>query len=175
MLYQQAMDEIKRTDELLSQSYACRKSLYSCGVIYEKYRNPVALASFLDYLASGRCTTLTGADGAYNIFENEIRLDCIVTKLDVVIKKLDQIIDNQYALYSVMSEMKSSLQSLDRTSKEMADSVKAIEGYQKTIAGNTSVIAENTAVIAHNTAVTALYAKKNAELTDALGFMVALK
>lgn len=175
MLYQQAMDEIKRTDELLSQSYACRKSLYSCGVIYEKYRNPVALASFLDYVASGRCTTLTGADGAYNIYENEVRLDRIVTKLDVVIKKLDQIIENQHSLYSLMSEMNSSLKSLDRTSKEMADSIKAIEGCQKTIAESTSVIAENTAVIAHNTAVTALYAKKNAELTDALGFMVALK
>lgn len=175
ILYQQALDEINRTDELLAQSYACRQSLYNCGVIYEKYRNPVALASFLDYLASGRCTTLTGADGAYNIFENEVRMDLIVTKLDVVINKLDQVIKNQYSLYALMSEMNSSLKSLDRTSRKMVDSLEAIESCQNTIAKNTSVIAENTAVIAHNTAVTALYAKKNAELTDALGFMVALK
>ena len=36
-------------------------------------------------------------------------------------------------------------------------------------------IADNTSVIAHNAAVTAYYAKINAELTNALGFMVALR
>ena len=50
-----------------------------------------------------------------------------------------------------------------------------IARYQKNTAENTAAIAENMAVVAHNTAVTALYAKKNAELTNALGFMVALK
>ena len=36
-------------------------------------------------------------------------------------------------------------------------------------------LSKNSDVIAHNTAVTAYYSKINAELTDALGFMVALK
>ena len=36
-------------------------------------------------------------------------------------------------------------------------------------------IAKNSDVIAHNTAVTAYYSKINAELTDSLGFMMALK
>ena len=38
-----------------------------------------------------------------------------------------------------------------------------------------SKIADNTEVIAYNTEKTAYYAKKNAELTNALGFLVALK
>ena len=175
VLYQATIDEIQSTEKMLSHSYACLQNLYSCGVIYEKYRNAVAISSFYDYFASERCSTLTGADGAYNIFENEVRLDRIVTKLDVVIKKLDQIIDNQYALYSAMSEMNETLKSLDRTSRGMADSLNEIARYQKNTAENTAAIAENMAVVAHNTAVTALYAKKNAELTNALGFMVALK
>ena len=37
-----------------------------------------------------------------------------------------------------------------------------------------SRIADNTEVIAYNTERTAFYAKKNTELTNALGFMVAL-
>lgn len=167
-LFQQTTEDIKRTEELLAQSYSCRQSLYSCEIIYEKYRNPVALASFYDYLAAGRCTSLTGADGAYNIYENEVRLDRIVTKLDVIIRKLDHIKDNQYSLYAVMSAMNSNLNTLNSTASAMADSLEKIKGYQKDIFKNTSVIA-------HNTAVTAFYAKKNAELTDALGFMVALK
>lgn len=168
VLYQETSKEIQLTEELYAQSYACLQSLYSCGVVYEKYRNPVALASFYDYLAAGRCTTLTGADGAYNIYENEIRLDRIVTKLDVVIKQLEQIKDNQYALYSEMSKMNANLEALNSTARTMNESMYSIKDYQKNIS-------DNTAIIAHNTAVTAFYAKKNAELTNALGFMVALK
>jgi len=168
VLYQETLKEIQRTEELYSQSYACLQSLYSCGVVYEKYRNPVALASFYDYLAAGRCTTLTGADGAYNIYESEVRLDRIVIKLDVVIKQLEQIKNNQYALYSEMSKMNANLETINSTARSMAASLENIKDYQKNIS-------DNTAIIAHNTAVTAFYAKKNAELTNALGFMIALK
>lgn len=168
LLYQEALKEIQLIKEMYSQSYSCLQKLYSCGVVYEKYHNPVALASFYDYLAAGRCTTLTGADGAYNIYETEMRMDCIITKFDVVIKQLEQIKNSQYALYSAMCEMNSNLNMLNTTTGKMEDSLKSINCYQKDISNNT-------AVIAHNTAVTALYAKKTAELTDALGFMVALK
>ena len=38
-----------------------------------------------------------------------------------------------------------------------------------------TTIAKNSDVIAHNTAATAYYAKKNAELTNAMGYLVALR
>lgn len=174
-LYQETLKEIQSTEKMFSQSYACLRSLYSCGIIYEKYRNPVALSSFYDYLAAGRCASLTGADGAYNIFESEVRLDLIITKLDVVISQLDQIRANQYTLYCEMSKMNKSLDELNRTANSMSDRLWNIEEHQKKISNNTKKISDITEVIAHNTAVTAFYAKKNAELTDALGFMVALK
>lgn len=174
-IYQETLKEIQSTEKMFSQSYACLRSLYSCGIIYEKYRNPVALSSFYDYLAAGRCESLTGADGAYNIFESEVRLDLIITKLDVVISQLDQIRANQYTLYCEMSKMNKSLDELNRTADSMSDRLRNIEEHQKKISNNTKKISDITEVIAHNTAVTAFYAKKNAELTDALGFMVALK
>lgn len=174
-IYQETLKEIQSTEKMFSQSYACLRSLYSCGIIYEKYRNPVALSSFYDYLAAGRCESLTGADGAYNIFESEVRLDLIITKLDVVISQLDQIRANQYTLYCEMSKMNKSLDELNRTAKSMSHRLWNIEEHQKKISNNTKKISDITEVIAHNTAVTAFYAKKNAELTDALGFMVALK
>jgi hypothetical protein len=167
-LYQETMKEIHTTEALLAQAYGCLESLYNCGVIYEKYRDPVALASFYDYFASGRCATLTGPDGAYNLYESEVRMDLVITKLDVVIKKLEDIKKNQYMLYSVMSAMNQNLNELNRTASEMATSVNAMKC-------SVATIADNSAVIAHNTAVTAFYAKKNAELTNALGFMMALK
>ena len=38
-----------------------------------------------------------------------------------------------------------------------------------------TTIAKNSDVIAHNTAAAAYYAKKNAELTNAMGYLVALR
>ena len=38
-----------------------------------------------------------------------------------------------------------------------------------------TTIAKNSDVIAHNTAATAYYAEKNAELTNAMGYLVALR
>ena len=64
------------------------KTLYGLDVIYEKYRNITAIGSFIDYFASGRCTEFAGPDGAYNINENELRLDRITDKMDVIISKL---------------------------------------------------------------------------------------
>lgn len=168
VLHKGIIQEIRKTEELLAQSHGCLKSLYSCGVIYNKYWDPVALASFYDYLASGRCTTLTGPDGAYNLYESEIRMDMVITKLDVVVERLEDIKKNQYALYSVMADMKENLRELNRSTSAMKESVERIES-------GVDEMVDTSAVIAHNTAVTAFYAKKNAELTNALGFMMALK
>ena len=63
-----------------------------------------AACSIYEYLQSGRCIQLQGHDGAYNLYENERRLDRIVEKLDDVIMRLDQIKSSQYMLYSAIHE-----------------------------------------------------------------------
>ena len=45
----------------------------------------------------------------------------------------------------------------------------------ETIEGDLDIIAKNTEVTAFYSKVNAYYAKKNAELTNALGFLIALK
>ena len=44
----------------------------------------VMVCSLYEYVCSGRCDTLAGHEGAYNIWEMEIRLDKIVTQLGLV-------------------------------------------------------------------------------------------
>lgn len=81
------------------------QEFYDNGPIYEKYRNLPAVASFYDYFRSGRCKTFGerhGADGAYNIYENELNQKMIISKLDIVVNKLDQIKENQYSLYEAI-------------------------------------------------------------------------
>lgn len=160
-------EEVREAEDLLKRIYECRNSLYAYEIVFGKYRNVVALSTFYEYLMAGRCTTLDGTDGAYNLYENEIRADMIISQLSQVIEKLDDIKDTQYMIYS---ELQTVNRSLDHLNKTMDTALISIQNMESDIAN----ISKNTDVIAHNTAVTAHYAKVNAELTNALGFMIAL-
>lgn len=159
-------DEVREAEDFLKKLYECRNGLYAYEIVFGKYRNVVALSTFYEYLMAGRCTALEGADGAYNLYENQIRADMIIGQLSQVIEKLDDIKDSQYMIYS---ELQTVNRSLDHLNKTMDSALVSIQNMEKDVAN----ISKNTAVIAHNTAVTAHYAKINAELTNALGFMVA--
>lgn len=117
--------------------------LYSKDIIYSKYRNIIAIASIYEYLDSGRCEQLEGADGAYNIYEMEVRLDRIITKLDVVINNLEQIKNNQYYLYSAINELKPYI---ENTSKAIIENTEKLNE----IGVNTAVTAYTTQVIERN-------------------------
>ena len=67
--------------------------------------------------------------------------------------------------------MNSALAAIYNIENSASDAVIQLEGISQI--GTT--IAKNSDVIAHNTAATAYYTKKNAELTDALGYLAALK
>lgn len=77
---------------------------YEKNIIFPKYRNIVAISSLYEYLESGRCSRLDGHEGAYNIYENELRQEIIIRKLDDVIQRLDMIADNQIMLYNAITE-----------------------------------------------------------------------
>lgn len=160
--------EISAAEELLKKTYAARNELYAYDIVFEKYRNTVALSSFYEYLVSGRCSALEGADGAYNIYESEIRANRVIAQLDAVVSSLEDIKENQYMMYREMQNTNSLLKNLNNTMDKALTSIQSIEA-------NTTKVAENSDVIAHNTAVTAYYSKVNAELTNALGYMVAFK
>ena len=156
--------EIDNTIELVKSQIKCKNELYTSGIVYGKYRDLVALSSFYEYLLAGRCTSLEGSDGAYNIYEGEIRSDLIISKLSDVVESLEEIKKNQYMVYT---QLHSAALDLEKLNSKM-DSALAVLDY-------VPAIAKSAEMIAYNTEQTAYYAKKNKELTDALGFMVALK
>lgn len=167
--------EIFKVEELLKNTIAARNELYAYDIIFAKYRNIVALSSFYEYLVSGRCSLLAGHDGAYNIYENEIQMNRVVDRLDTVISSLDEIKHNQYLIYKSLQSIDASLCSLNSTMDKALTSIQGIEKHATSINEYMVHISKNSDVIAHNTAVTAYYSKINAELTNALGYMVAFK
>ena len=209
--------EISQAEAQLKQAVKARGKLYAYNIIHPKYRTHVAVTSFYEYLDTGRCTALQGADGAYNLYEAECRSNLIISQLNTIVTKLEEIKQNQLMMYRELTRINASLDSLNdsmekvisqlgtmqvsmdrmnaylddiaiqtsatarstaataRSTREIAKTTQTIAGHTEATARNTAAIADNTAVIAHYSAVTAHYSKINAELTDALGFMIALK
>ena len=167
-------DEIREAEELLKNLYATRNKLYSYDIVFGKYRDVVALTSFYEYLMAGRCDSLEGAHGAYNIYESEIRANQVIAQLSAVLASLEQIQKNQYMVYTELKGIHSSLNKLNNTMGRALQSIQSIKANTDSMTSYMETIAQNTDVIAHNTAKTAYYAKINAELTNSLGFMMAL-
>lgn len=80
-------------------------TLYAKDIIYPKYRTLPALTSIYEYLLAGRCEELTGPHGAYNMYEDEIRKDTVISQLNTVIENLEQIRQNQYMLYEQIKDI----------------------------------------------------------------------
>jgi len=150
--------EITEAETLLKSICECRSIIYNYDIVFIKYRDVVALSTFYEYLQAGRCTTLIGANGAYNLYEEQLRGEKIIGQLSQVISQLDEIKESQYMIYSELQKVN---KNLDRLNSTMDKALIAVQNLEKDVAH----ISENTDVIAHNTAVTAYYSKLNTELT----------
>ena len=91
-------------------------SLYEEGIIYSKYRNLVAVSTIYEYLASGRCDQLEGPNGAYNLYEMELRQNIVIGQLSTITERFEQIKENQYTLYY-------EIQNANRNSESMLSSI----------------------------------------------------
>ena len=114
----------------------------------------VAVIRMLEYFDSGRCTALTGADGAYNKYEEEIRQDAIISKLDTAINCLYQIRDTQYMLYESL--------------EDCLDELGAITAQNDKLISTNQDISQNSAIAAYNSKIAA-------SNSDALVFIEAYK
>lgn len=102
--YDKAKKEVAQLDAPLYETQDLLVKLYEMDIIFPKYRNMVAMCTMYEYLASGRCTELTGPNGAYNLFESELRQNLIINQLEAINTNLEQIKQNQYILYQGIME-----------------------------------------------------------------------
>ena len=126
----------QKTDDLIEK-------LYTLDIIHPKYRNFMAIAQIYEYLETGRCDTLEGPNGAYNLYEQELRQNIIIDHLEQVIDKLD-------ILNQTMSRVCDAINESNRLLSNIASTVSRIEV-------NTALIAYNTQFIAYNTEIANKY------------------
>lgn len=134
-------NEIQIASSKANDSIQLLNQMYTSNIIYPKYRNLPAISSFLDYFSSGRCTSLTGPYGAYNLYESEARMDGIITRLDNISSQLTQIQFNQRMLFFALKNCNETVSRLCRSVENSANHLSQIAASQSKIEENSAMAA----------------------------------
>ena len=134
----------------LTETQSILDKLYDLDYIYPKYRTLPALTSIYEYLVTGRCEELSGPHGAYNLYEDEVRKDTVISQLNTVIANLEQIKQNQYMLYQ-------QVKAIQKNTSVIAAEITQIRGYTAAITQLSALNAYYSALTARNTGITAAY------------------
>lgn len=127
----------------INQTEAILNKVYSANIIHPKYRNFVAVSQIYEYFETGRCSELEGPNGAYNLYENELRLNTIIDKLDIIISQLA-------TLNATMGMVVSAINYSNSMLSDISSSLGRIEA-------NTALTAYNSQCIAFNTDLSSRY------------------
>ena len=128
---------------LINETEKLLNTVYSKNIIHPKYRNFIAVAQIYEYFDTGRCDELGGANGAYNLFEQELRQNIIIDKLDKIIVQLEELNRTMSAICGAISYTNSLLNGISST--------------LSSINANTAYTAYNTQCIAYNTKIANQY------------------
>lgn len=161
LVKQMLENELQLAKKTCKELLVAKERYYSPDIIFGKYRDFAPVATIYEYLKAGRCTTLEGPDGAYNLYESELRSNTIIAKLDVVIEKLEELKNTQYMLCNALEDINCSLSSIDGKLDKACWSL-------ENISNSTESIAQNSAVIAYNSETTAFYSKMTASISAAM-------
>lgn len=115
--------EIEFLEKSIEETTRQLNDYYDLNVIYPKYRGMVYVCSIYEYIESGRCDSLAGPYGAYNMLENDIKFARVVEKMDNIISNLEQIKENQNELYYAIRETNNQLAALDNSIKKVTENI----------------------------------------------------
>lgn len=146
--------QLNQAKILYQQTASTLKQFYDLEIIYPKYRGLVPISMFYEYLSSGRCSRLDGHEGAYNIYEQELRMNLILSKLDDIIERLDQIQESQYLIANAIRES-------NRTAQQICNAVVHCSNQLQDINENTEATKYFSQITAMNTTYMAWFKNYN--------------
>ena len=112
------------------------------------------MCSIYEYFGSGRVDTLEGPNGAYNLYESELRQNLIVNSLDKISSNLEIVKSNQFILYNELinnsKELNTKLSDISNSLNKTLYSVKNIEDLSRITAESSYINAYCSQVTAEN-------------------------
>lgn len=123
--------------------------IYEADILAPKYRNMTAVLTIYEYFIYGRCEELTGHEGAYNLYESELRMGIIINSLSEIITKLDAIQQNQYMIYNAIKQTQSILDSLSYSMQNLSSDINSISNNTDLSSYYSRMSAENTKTLTY--------------------------
>lgn len=132
-----------------------RKDFYGNGLIPEKYRDAVPMATMYDYFATRICSKLEGYEGAFARFEYQIRLDRIASTVDQISRKMDAVIRNQGQILRKVEDIDRHIDSVVAKIEENGSRMGDIQKGMQNMQGSLDRVAENAELTKYYSEVTA--------------------
>lgn len=111
--------QLKQVSAQLIKTQETLDKLYAFNIINHNYRNINAVSAFWEYLDKERRTTLSGAGGAYELYEQDCKFDQIITSL----KNIDT---STSAILGKIDRLNELVQDANRTQKMILQSTRQI-------------------------------------------------
>ncbi|MCR4874448.1 MAG: hypothetical protein K5923_01730 [Clostridia bacterium] len=117
--------------------------------VYSTYQDIVPICQFIQYLESGRCETLEGPNGCYNLYESELRQNIIINKLSNIENALEDIKRNQMVMIKTLKAIDVTTNSIFKVANDVYSEVKDINDNTRAIAACSAISAANSTEIAN--------------------------
>lgn len=95
--------EIDKNTALLAKAYQIEADLQTVMFVFPKYLDILAVSKIYEYLVTGRVTQLTGANGAYKLYESEMRAGRSNFSNEEV--AFNDMAKREYTIYSMLSSV----------------------------------------------------------------------
>lgn len=122
------LNEINNIETSLENINKTLDDLYSFRVndilcLHPSYQGLLPVSVIYGYFDTGRCNKLAGADGAYNLYEDEKFKGMLLNKLDVISVQLNSLNRTMYYTGLAIQECNNKLTQLNNSTNKMIDSL----------------------------------------------------
>lgn len=144
MELEQSKTDLVHMQDLIAKNYreatAALQRLYGKNLIASKYHNFQAMATFYEYLSTGRCLVVFGAGGVVDTYEKDIQAQIIINHLSnieaIVLDtnlKMGYLCDQAEQANRQLARMNTSLESIKISSAATAANTAQIKDYCNSI------------------------------------------
>lgn len=139
--------EIQRNAKMLRKGYQTESDLQNVLFVFPKYLDILAVSKIYEYLVTGRVTSLTGANGAYTLYESEMR-SSRAPGMSAIMRKTENAA-REFTIYNALSSVSKIMNEIgDKTAAaaeelRTTNNTEACEEYNRTADAFYSLIDED--------------------------------
>lgn len=133
----------------LQKAREIRAKIYSANYLAQPYRGLIPTGTMYGYLASGRCTSVTGHGGIFDTYSNDLLHEKILNEQKLTNAKLDTISMQLNAIEKNQNHILGELVEINNAVATMSSSMDTIKSNQTEMKKTQEKIDQNTAAAAY--------------------------